>query len=472
LRINLLEHEQALYGKLVNLVQAPIVGPARFLGVPEAGTFLVDGVFGEDWWPLVPTHLELARREFAAAREGLRARIGKLSVTTHLIPYPTEVYRTLADPFDTAQDLDRRARSYLHANCSECHVPAGGGNAMMDLDSGTPKATTNVFDAKPQHALFGIADARLVPSGDPDRSVLLYRMEKLGGGRMPRVGSNEVDERGVRLIHDWIASLRREEPPAEDEEACKAFTAYKEYAERVEKIRREQQADVEVLARSVGNAKDCTAAIDRLLHSTDGAMALLAALDADRVPTSLRSEIIARATNSPQADVRELYERFTPLASRIQRLGESPDTAALLAIDGSAARGKQLFFAAGAVECKSCHRIGPGPDLVGPDLSHIGKKSDKRQLLESLLEPSKTIEPKYQAWLVATSDGKVFSGILLSKTDAQIVLKDAKNQEIRLATDDVESLAPQAKSLMPDLLLRNLTAEQAADLLAYLASLK
>jgi hypothetical protein len=51
-------------------------------------------------------------------------------------------------------------------------------------------------------------------------------------------------------------------------------------------------------------------------------------------------------------------------------------------------------------------------------------------------------------------------------------LRDAQNQEIRTAVSDVASLTPQKPSLMPDLLLRSLTAQQAADLLEYLASLK
>jgi hypothetical protein len=52
------------------------------------------------------------------------------------------------------------------------------------------------------------------------------------------------------------------------------------------------------------------------------------------------------------------------------------------------------------------------------------------------------------------------------------VLRDAENRTIRVADADVEGVAPQTQSLMPDLLLRGLTAQQAADLLDYLASLK
>jgi hypothetical protein len=51
-------------------------------------------------------------------------------------------------------------------------------------------------------------------------------------------------------------------------------------------------------------------------------------------------------------------------------------------------------------------------------------------------------------------------------------LKDARNEEIRVAADEIEVIVPQQKSLMPDLLLRDMTPQQVADLLAYLSSLK
>ena len=58
---------------------------------------------------------------------------------------------------------------------------------------------------RPIQGTFGISGARIIAPGDPAGSVLYYRMSKLGGGRMPRAGSNQVDERATRMIHDWIA---------------------------------------------------------------------------------------------------------------------------------------------------------------------------------------------------------------------------------------------------------------------------
>jgi hypothetical protein len=55
-------------------------------------------------------------------------------VLSSLLTVPPEKYRHLVDPYDATQDLTLRARSYLHANCAQCHVEAGGGNAQMELE--------------------------------------------------------------------------------------------------------------------------------------------------------------------------------------------------------------------------------------------------------------------------------------------------------------------------------------------------
>jgi putative heme-binding domain-containing protein len=124
------------------------------------------------------------------------------------------------------------------------------------------------------------------------------------------------------------------------------------------------------------------------------------------------------------------------------------------------------------VQCRNCHRIaGKGVEL-GPDLSQVGKKLDKAKILDNILQPSASIDPKYAGWLVETKSGQVITGLLVKRDDAEIVIKDMQNKEHRLAADDVEAIFPQRKSLMPDLLLRDFTIEQVADLLAYLASLK
>jgi putative heme-binding domain-containing protein len=124
------------------------------------------------------------------------------------------------------------------------------------------------------------------------------------------------------------------------------------------------------------------------------------------------------------------------------------------------------------VQCRNCHKIGADGTDLGPDLSQIGKKYDREKLLESIMQPSKNIEPKYVTWLVETTEGKLVTGLLVHKDGNEIVLKDTQNKEVRIATGNIESTHQMQHSLMPDLLLRDWTPQQVADLLAYLASLK
>ena len=118
-----------------------------------------------------------------------------------------EEYPALPDPYNEGGALEQRVRSYLHANCAQCHVAAGGGNAAMELGFTTTRARTNFIGVRPLHDRFGIEDARLVSPGAPDRSVLLRRVAQRGRGQMPPLASAVVDEAGVKLLRAWIESL-------------------------------------------------------------------------------------------------------------------------------------------------------------------------------------------------------------------------------------------------------------------------
>ena len=111
-------------------------------------------------------------------------------------------------------------RSYLHVNCSSCHVEAGGGNAQMQLEFATELAKMKIVDEPPLHHKFGIEDARIVAPGHPERSVLLHRLAHRGPGtgQMPQLATYVVDEAAVKLVREWITTLEPlpiEEPKAE-----------------------------------------------------------------------------------------------------------------------------------------------------------------------------------------------------------------------------------------------------------------
>jgi putative heme-binding domain-containing protein len=271
---------------------------------------------------------------------------------------------------------------------------------------------------------------------------------------MPRVGSSVIDTRGTRLIRNWIDSIPAASP---DPHVARS------------------RGDIAVAIKTLKAANNNTvksAQIATLLNNTSGAVRLLQAANNNELSKTTRLQVIATASKHPTTIVRDLFETFLPEQQRVKRLGTTVQPARILALKGDIDRGRDVFFKTDGVQCKTCHRIAGQGKQVGPDLSGVGKTLSRAQILDSILQPSRKIEPKWLTYVVETVRGRVFTGLLVSKDDKQLVLRDAKDTLITIATDDVDVLAAQQKSLMPDLLLRDMTARQVADLTAFLASLK
>jgi uncharacterized repeat protein (TIGR03806 family) len=144
------------------------------------------------------------------ARESQLELFARLGLFTGALPRPPGERPRLVDPRDASFDLDARARSYLHANCSSCHVEAGGGNSRMELELSTPLSSMNLVSAHPQHGTLGVANALLVAPGEPERSVLHLRVGRRGRAQMPPLVSSVVDEEALRLLGDWIRGMKPE----------------------------------------------------------------------------------------------------------------------------------------------------------------------------------------------------------------------------------------------------------------------
>ncbi len=127
--------------------------------------------------------------------------------TSSLLRAAGESYPKLVDPYDTQADLTARVKSYLHSNCAQCHVEAGGGNSQMQLAWTTPLEKMKIVNEKPLHSKFETAEARLISPGHAEQSILLHRMAIRGRGQMPQLATNRVDEQAVSLLREWIASL-------------------------------------------------------------------------------------------------------------------------------------------------------------------------------------------------------------------------------------------------------------------------
>ncbi len=116
-------------------------------------------------------------------------------------------YAVLPDPFNEEADLETRAKAYLQVNCAMCHAASGGGNSRIELSFTTSMDKAHLINERPMHDTMGLVDPRLVFPGDPDRSLLYRRLTRRGLHQMPPTSTNRVDERGAKLISDWISQL-------------------------------------------------------------------------------------------------------------------------------------------------------------------------------------------------------------------------------------------------------------------------
>lgn len=132
--------------------------------------------------------------------------------------------------------------------------------------------------------------------------------------------------------------------------------------------------------------------------------------------------------------------------------------------------GQRTFAAA---RCVVCHRFNGEGGATGPDLSQVAGRFNLKDLTESMTDPSKVISDQYKASTVQTSDGKVYTGKIVSETkDALIIVINPEDstKTVEVAKKNVEEIVASNVSLMPKDLLKTLNENEVFDLLAYLLS--
>lgn len=317
------------------------------------------------------------------------------------------------------------ARSWLHANCAHCHRENGGGSVPLMLNAELALDEMRAVEATPTRGDFGMKNVKVIKKGDPSGSVLLHRIATTGSGHMPVIGAHEVDEAGLQLLKEWIFSMNNADAPVSVELAAMGSPQW---------------------------------ALSQVLEGPRSMM----------FKGALRDGI-----KSPNAHIRGLFERFLPDAERVETLGPSVTVEKLLALKGDARRGAELFTPTGkAAACLACHFVnGSGRDF-GPDLSKVGLRLQKPQIAEAVLSPSKTIATGFNAVTVTLKDGNAQMGFVVKRDADQLTLKIATGQAVPLRVSEVKSEQALPVSLMPEGLLASFTAQEAADLLEYLAALR
>jgi putative heme-binding domain-containing protein len=140
-------------------------------------------------------------------------------------------------------------------------------------------------------------------------------------------------------------------------------------------------------------------------------------------------------------------------------------------LSGDVRRGQAVFHSNKAA-CSTCHAMGYLGGAVGPDLTRIGGVRSEQDLLESILFPSLSFVRSYEPVIVATREGKTFSGNVRSEGPNGVVLTTGPRQEIRVHRDEIEEIRPGNVSVMPSGLDQQLSDQDLADLLSFLKGAK
>src|SRR5262249_50780376 len=123
-------------------------------------------------------------------------------------------------------------------------------------------------------------------------------------------------------------------------------------------------------------------------------------------------------------------------------------------------------------QCLKCHRVGDRGERIGPELSGVGGRFARITIIESILEPSRSVAPGYESVTLALADGRLLSGIPADATARTLTLAAREGRRHEVPKADIESRTRQAQSTMPDGLEKRLTPEEFVDLIAYLAAQK
>jgi putative membrane-bound dehydrogenase-like protein len=381
-------------------------------------------------------------------------------------------------------DATRRLRGFLADPDEDVRFLAAKWIADQKLEEFRPPLAEAIRDGHLNVRLFvaySAALARLDGRAVSEKEMADYFFGRLTDAHAPvplRVlALQNVPPSYPNLTPDLLASLlHRGEPPLQLEaaRALDDLPARKRDPILRTAVRDPHLGDAVRAQAVLGLAEQAQDHLDALLDLARGDDAVLR-------DEALRALVQTRLDDGRRAALEEVARQHAAAAPLVARVlgrpfthGRPPaaDTAAWLKrLDGpaDADAGRRVFFHPRLAACFHCHRAEGRGQEVGPDLSTIGR-SDRRQILESILQPSALIAPYYQTWQIETVDGKVYTGMLTKTVLDDYTYLDAKGKFFVLNTRNIVDTHTVPTSIMPEGLPDLLTDQELRDLLAYLCA--
>lgn len=209
-------------------------------------------------------------------------------------------------------------------------------------------------------------------------------------------------------------------------------------------------------------------AVSSLAAALPGAKQLLEMAQKNEYPPKLKDAVAASLiTASWRAITEPASKIFPPPPGKDKPL---PPLSQLLSMKGNVANGRVIFNTTGT--CNKCHIVNNVGREIGPNLSEIGSKLTKQALIESILYPSAGISHNYEAYIILTLEGQVYTGLIASETDIEVQLKDEKGILRKIPRVNIEMMKKQDVSLMPGDIQKLMTTQELVDVVEYLTTLK
>ena len=380
--------------------------------------------------PIVQTTIvERLMRRFAAS--GSRQDLTNCARLLALAPGPGQVKRLVAG-FEAA--YVGRSLAALPAELADALARHGGQSVAIGLRRDQPQAI--------EAALQILADDR------SDRMKQLQILQVLGEVRRP-----QCVPAVLRLAcHSPDGALQAA--------ALAALAAYDEHVIADEVLKSYSNMSDDVRAAAQGLLVTRRAWARQFLEAMQAGT-----VDARTVPREFVERFFVLNDSHIEGLATRLFGPVTTatpadLRGRIDRLA-----AVLRSGSGVPKPGKQLFDR----QCARCHTLFGKGGRVGPDLTTY-RRDDIEVMLLNIVNPNAEIREGFATSIVATTDGRVLSGVILEQDKNVVVLRSEEGRETNLARSDVAELRSSSSSLMPVGLLNELTEQQVRDLFAYLRS--
>ncbi len=142
-------------------------------------------------------------------------------------------------------------------------------------------------------------------------------------------------------------------------------------------------------------------------------------------------------------------------------------------LTGDAKVGRHIFFdPKSKVTCAKCHTIDGEGGRVGPALDRIASRRAAEYIMESILQPSKDIDPQYESLQVVTKNGLTIVGLRVNQTNFSVQLREVDGRFHSFNKNELDEVNVLKVSLMPENIAEQLSVKELHDLFAYMMSLE